>query len=96
MIYNESLGSIEKRKAAGSISNYSAYRDKSAMIIAEIDLANCSYNEKYLNDIKPYTDKLKPILIPGFSQLLNDNNTIAVKIDTGVKTSCKYAIIKVE
>ncbi len=96
LIYNEALGSIEKRKAGSSPSNYSAYRDKSAMVIAEIDLTNCSYNEKYLNDIKPCTDKLKPILIPGFSQLLNDNNSIAVKIDTGVKTLCKYAIIKVE
>lgn len=96
MVYNESLGSIEKRKAGDKPINYSAYRDKSSMILAEIDLANCSYTEKYLNDIKPYTDKLKPILIPGFAQLCNDDKTIAVKLDIGVKGSCRYVFVNVE
>ncbi len=96
MIYNESLGSIEKRKAGDKPINYSAYRDKSSMVLAEIDLANGSYTEKYLTDIKPYTEKLKPILIPGFSQLCNDDKTIAVKLDIGVKGSCRYVFVNVE
>ncbi len=96
LVYNDNLGNIEKRKASDKPGNYSAYRDNSSMILAEIDLANCSYIEKYIADIKPCTDKLKPILIPEFGQLCNDDKTIAVKLDIGVKGSCRYVFVNVE